>query len=259
MTLPALILAGSRGHKDPLCDQEKVALKALIKIAGQPMIDHVARAASETPGIGVIYLCLSEEIDLPQHAPFCHTLVTLGRAIVISPAHSPASSARKVWDVLEQPKSLLITTADHPLLTPDIITDFLKQSSQGVHVAMACAENIMAAYPQARRTKLRFKDGGYSGCNLFLLKGVDAGNILTFWQKLETLRKKPLQMALKIGILTALLYQMKQLSLREALRIIGRKSKTDIHVIMIDNPRAAIDVDKIEDLELVRAIFAEGA
>lgn len=258
MSIPALILAGSRGSDDPLCRQENVDLKAFIKIAGKPMIDHVANAVSQTSGIDHIYLCLPQDVDLATQAPFCNGLIQSGRASILPPEQSPAASAKAAWSGLPPGASLLITTADHPLLTSTIIDDFVKQTAQGVNAGFARIEIVSQKYPQARRTKLRFRDGSYSGCNLFFLQGAQAGHILDFWQNLESLRKQPLRMALKLGLWPALAYQLNLLTLAQILKIIARKSGSPVQAVLLHDPHAAIDVDKIEDLALVRDIFSKG-
>ncbi|MDZ7826713.1 MAG: hypothetical protein U5R48_12630 [Gammaproteobacteria bacterium] len=48
-----------------------------------------------------------------------------------------------------------------------------------------------AAFPDSRRTALRFADGARCGCNLFLFRGAPALQVLDFWQRVEGLRKQP--------------------------------------------------------------------
>ena len=67
---------------------------------------------------------------------------------------------------------LLLTTADHALLQPGWVQEFL-QADRGdadALVALARSDAVLAAAPGTQRTWLRFADGDYSGCNLFLLR-----------------------------------------------------------------------------------------
>ncbi len=67
---------------------------------------------------------------------------------------------------------LLITTADHPLLSAEIVEAFCagaRASGADLAAGLAAAEVVREAYPEAARTWLRFADGSYSGANLFAL------------------------------------------------------------------------------------------
>ena len=66
---------------------------------------------------------------------------------------------------------LLVTTADHALLQTRWVEEFLAAcpASADVAAALARRDRVQAAVPDTRRTWLRFADGDFSGCNLFLM------------------------------------------------------------------------------------------
>ena len=47
------------------------------------------------------------------------------------------------------------------------------------------------------------------------------------------------------------------LTLQQALEAVAEKSGVKIQVIMLDDPRAGIDVDKVEDLMLAESILSQ--
>jgi hypothetical protein len=75
---------------------------------------------------------------------------------------------------------LVVTTVDHALLKPEWITQFLADTPDWADVAVLLApeDRVRAAAPQTKRTYLRFQDGRYSGCNLFLLRNENALNVV---------------------------------------------------------------------------------
>ena len=92
---------------------------------------------------------------------------------------SAASLSRSVADAfaLAGPR-LLVTTADHALLDPAMLEAFLapaEATGADIAVGLAAAATIMASYPHTKRTYLRFRDGRYSGANLFFLRTPAAG------------------------------------------------------------------------------------
>jgi hypothetical protein len=112
-----------------------------------------------------------------------------------------------------------------------------------------------AAAPATRRTYLRFVEGQYSGCNLFLLRRPAATGVVDLWRQLEMDRKRPLRLMLRLGIGFALRYGFGRLRLDQALARLGRASGARVAVVELADGRAAIDVDKPEDLELVRRLM----
>lgn len=255
----ACLLAGSRGTADPVAALQNKPLKAFVEIGGEAMIDHVLSALKDSGAFGKILVCIPE-VDYKPHAPLMAKLVKDGTVELITPAASPASSVLKILDHTPPDTPLLVTTADHPLLTADIITRFLTQAAPRAEacVAMVPLSLIQNKYPQSRRTRLRFKNGSFSGCNLFLLKGESVRRLITFWQTLETQRKKPQRMALSIGPIALIGYIFNLLTLENILSIIAKKTKTKIEAVMLDTPEAGIDVDKTEDYELVKTIMEGG-
>ena len=81
-----------------------------------------------------------------------------------------ATSIHNVIGTDIAPWPVLVTTADNALLTGEILDHFF-QAHDGQDVAVAVVERktMLAAYPDARRTWLKFRGGAYSGANLFAL------------------------------------------------------------------------------------------
>jgi hypothetical protein len=153
---------------------------------------------------------------------------------------------------------LLVTTADHALLEPQWIKEFLSRVPPDADAAIAFArrEVVKAASPETERTYLRFSDGELSGCNLFLLQTPAAEGAVRFWQKIEADRKRPLAMLKRLGLSYAVRYQTGRLRLDEALARLSELSDARLAAVLLDDGRAAIDVDKPQDLELVRRFTA---
>ncbi len=253
-TLTALVLAGTRAGGDPLASGEGVSHKALIGIAGRAMIEHVVQALDAVPGVGRIVIAIErpEVLDaLPGlRQPACRRPVS-----IVAAAAGPSASVASV--LAQEGLPLLVTTADHPLLRPEWIRNFLEATPADADatVALASRASVMAAAPGTRRTWLRFVEGEYSGCNLFLLQRPAAKGVVDFWRQLEMDRKRPLHLMLRLGIGLALRYGLGWLRLDQALARLGRASGARVAVVELPDGRAAIDVDKPHDLELVRRLM----
>ncbi|MEM8822116.1 MAG: nucleotidyltransferase family protein [Pseudomonadota bacterium] len=250
MTWSALILAGNRRTACPVAAQAGVSHKALAPVAGRPMIAHVLQAIRAVPAIGSVAVVIEDPTLL-------QTLPESGALQILPAAHSPSLSARAGLKALATDGPILMTTADTPLVTPEILTHFLDHQPKGTDatVGLARIDRIKATYPDSIRTGLKFSDGARSGCNLFAFHTPKAADLLTFWRRVEENRKRPLAMLRQIGLMPALRYATGTLSLDAALTALGRRTGTTLAAIDMPFADAAIDVDKPEDLVLVERIL----
>ncbi len=155
---------------------------------------------------------------------------------------------------------LLVTTADHALLESAWVDEFtaatIADPQADAFVGLARSEAVLAAAPGTVRTWLRFSDGAYSGCNLFLLRTPASLGIVRFWQELEAERKRPLSLLRRLGPGYVLRYRFGWLGLGQALAQLGRLAGARLAPVVLCDGRAAIDVDKPADLILVRELVA---
>lgn len=246
----ALILAGSRGPNDPVAALGQVAHKALTPIAGRPMLAFVLDAVRGAPEIARLFICIDAETDLRP--------VTNGTVFTrIPPEASPAASVVAALNAIDGDRPLLITTADHPLLTPQMIRFFLDHAPEDADlcVGLAEAETITRAFPEGRRTFYRLAGKGYSGCNLFLARKPGAANVAAYWRRMESHRKNPLRLVREIGFGALIRYALGLLSLDGAFRHVSKLTGARISPVILPFAEAATDVDKPSDHVLVEGIL----
>lgn len=255
----AIVLAGSRpGGADPVAAATGVAYKCMAPIAGTPMVLRVLAPLAASPDIGRILLVADPASGVGTLAPVAE-LIAQGRLLIIPPVATPATS---VLAALEQVVAfpVLVTTADHALLDAAILDHFLKHArSAGTDIVagLASADVILAAYPDTRRTFWRFRDGRYSGANLFALLTPEAAAVVGFWRRVEMERKRPWRIARLFGLTNLLLYLSGRLTLAQAFARAGRAAGARASAIPIPIAEAAIDVDKPDDLALVERILRQ--
>jgi len=247
MTVSALVLAGSRGAPDPVAQSEGIGHKALAMVAGRPILARVIDALRQA-GIARIVVVA----DDPEVAALARAL----SAEVLPPASGPSASVAAGFALLG-PK-MLVTTSDHALLRPEWVRDFLADAPEHADVAILLAERplVEAALPGSRRTWLRFADGQWSGCNLFLLASDRAGAAIATWQSVEANRKRPWRIAARLGPGTLLSYALGRLALGDGVRRLGRRIGLAAEAVAARDGLAAVDVDKPADLADVRRLVS---
>ena len=239
-----LVLAGQReGVVDPLCETAGIARKALLPVLGVAQLDRVRDALS---GAGL---------------PKPYWLSGLGEAregfVEVPSGVGPADSvAMALEGTTEWP--VLVTTADHPLLTAEMVRHFVdaaERSGADLCVGLASREVIQASSPDTTRTYLKFSNVQVSGCNLFYLKGPEALAAIRFWQRAQRDRKKPLKLASHFGPGLLAQYALGKLSLTSAFGQASRKLGIVARPVMMPFAEAAIDLDKPSDLPIVERIL----
>ena len=261
-TINALVLAGNRGGSDAIASLTGVSHKALAPINGVPMLLRLWRCLSACPEIDRVYVCIDGVDQLEDVAELSRARQG-GRLVVIAPSTSPAASVVAALSEIGLTRPLLITTADHPLLTPEMVHYFLAHAPVEADFAAGVAEvgMISAAYPDSIRTGYRLAGKAFSGCNLFLARRPQAARIAAFWQRMERFRKKPWRLVLEVGPVALLRFVCGWLDLTAAVAHLSRRTGAEIRAVNMPFAEAAIDVDKAADYALVTSILQrrEGA
>ena len=250
----AVVLAGSRPGRDKFAEQHGTDLKALIPVGGLPMVARPVNALLLSPQILAVSV-LAQQPDriakvLPANsrlkvAPSGATIASTLEAILANPAtHFP----------------LLVTTADHALLSPAMIADFCAKA-EGADLAIGLVEKrpLMARLPNTKRTWLGFRRGSYSGANLFAFGSADAAKAVALWRSVEQDRKKGWRMIASLGPALFAGAVLKLRTLDQTLASVGKRLELDIRKVELADPLAAVDVDKPADHMLVSAIIEGGA
>lgn len=247
----AIVMAGSRPGPDPLLSGSGVATKALLPIAGEPMLVHVVRALRASPYVGPILILAQRSAALaaePSLAGFADLhFADSGRGISASLADAlpPGDEA------------VLVTTADNVLLTPSMIADFLDGAGDSdVAAAMVEKRVLLAAYPESQRTWLKFRGGWWSGANLFRLRGRRVLPLLDFWGRIERDRKRGIRIVAAFGPVLLFAVLARLLTIHQGVARAGRRFGLDARIVPMSEPEACIDADKPADVELIGTIIA---
>ncbi|HHL42717.1 MAG TPA: hypothetical protein ENJ42_03800 [Hellea balneolensis] len=243
-----LILAGQReGVIDPLCREAGVEYKALLPILGTSMIDYVTKALDASQAAQPPYYVSGIDVKM------------LDGAFIQSPSGAgPANSVVQAFEAGLKPP-FLVTTCDHPLLSPEMVDTFVSESQvsgQDFTLGLASKSVIAPAYPDVKRTYLKFKDVHVSGCNLFYIANDKGMEAIRFWQSAQNDRKHPLKLARRVGLGMLFRYLFGGLTLETAFNTASGKLNIQAKPVLLPFAEAAIDVDKPSDLELVTQILS---
>ncbi len=253
-----IVLAADRGVSDPVAKATGSPCKALASVHGQPMLERVIQSLQQSHHIESIVV-VGPSQDIVENNPILTTILNQENITWIPNGPTPCTSAQLAFEELPDSKPVLITTADHALLNPEIIDFFCQQSIQqqaDAVVGLATADTVINKYPDVGRTQWRFKDNRYCSCNLFAITSQQGQHLIEFWKQVENDRKKPHRIISKLGWVTVLRFLTRQISLDQALQQLSDRLSISIRPVLLPFAEAAIDVDSERDLRLVERILS---
>ncbi|MBA3669004.1 MAG: NTP transferase domain-containing protein [Sphingomonas sp.] len=247
----AVLLAGSRLRGHPKASSLLMGHKALIEVGGVPMVLRPLQSLLDSPEIDRIAVMAQDIVPLRSVIPNDRR---------VSLKLSMETIARTVQSLVADDSAhfpMLVTTADHALLSPAMIAQFCSAAA-GADLAIGVVESagLLARFPQAQRTWIGFKGGRYSGANLFAFGSAKVAGAVDHWSVVEQERKKGWRLLFALGpsVLLGALFKLR--TIEQTAAAIGGKLGLSIRIVQLSDPLAAIDVDKPADLEMVEAILA---
>jgi molybdopterin-guanine dinucleotide biosynthesis protein A len=252
----AILLAGQRPGIDPLARAFGESRKALVKVAGEAMLSRVAKTLLAAPAIGRVVVMAQRPDTLFEGD--CAWMRDEPR---IGTVHSDSGIATSVAAVAgggAAPWPVLVTTADHPLLTVAMVEAMIGGAGDAdVAVGVVGRRTLLAAYPENRRTWLKFAGEAWSGANLFALQSDRARAALTLWSEVEQDRKKATKLIAHFGPWLAIRALTRTITLDAAMLAVGRKIGLVARPVALPFAEAGIDVDKPSDHALAEEILAK--
>jgi GTP:adenosylcobinamide-phosphate guanylyltransferase len=255
----AIILAGDRTSGDPLTKAAGVACKSFVPVGGRPMVHRVLDTLAAARQVGSRILCGPSQSMIDQE-PELKDRIESGEVKWIANHSTPSLSTYHALKSLPHNTPILVTTADHALLSTQIVDYFCTEARRiegDVVVGLTPYEGVVSAFPETKRTAIKFNDGAYCGCNLFGFLNSQAYIAAQFWRQVEQQRKRPLKMMGILGWWTVVRYKMGRISLDQGLEQISRKLQIRARAILLPFPEAAVDVDTVKDWIFVKNLVAK--
>ncbi len=252
--ITAIVLAGSRPGKDMFADQHGTDLKALVPLAGKPLVRWPVEVLLDCTAIDRV------RVLAQQPERIAAVLPADPRLTVESSGDSIAATLESLCFGPASDWPLLVTTADHALLDTAMIEEFCA-GAVGADLAIGVVERaaLRRRLPQSERSWIAFRGGAYSGANLFMLGSRKVLAALEMWRSVEQDRKKVARLLWALGPMAFLGAMLRLRTLQSTLSSIGRRLNITVCAVNLSDPLASVDVDKQADLDLVDALVRERA
>ncbi|MFN3741822.1 MAG: NTP transferase domain-containing protein [Anaerolineales bacterium] len=250
--MDAIVTAGGIPlPEDPLYAYSNGEPKALIDMAGKPMIQWVLDALSDAQKVeGVIVVGLSPKSGVTCKKPL-YFLSNQGNMLA-----NIVAGVNKVLELNPQAEYVLIVSSDIPGIKPfmvDWLIETAMQTQDDIYYGVVPREVMEKRYPNSRRTYTRLKDIEVCGADINIAHVRMATQHLDLWERLIGNRKSPLKQAATLGLDTLFLLLTRQITLQGAVEKVSKRLGIRGRVIIWEHAEAGMDVDKPHQLEIMRA------
>lgn len=241
----AIILAG--GGVEPGLDPD-LPNKAFITVAGRPLVEYVGAALAAASGVGRIVAV----------GPVDALRAVLPRDTLLLPgAGEIMENVEQATRALQAHTPLLVAAADIPLVTGQVIDEFLAACAGGgadFYYPVVPREAMERRFPTARKTYVTLADGTFCGGSVIVFNPLVLDRVKPFVERVIAARKKPWLLAQMFGWSTVMKFASNRLSIDEIVAKATEVVGIPVRPVIIARPELALDVDvgRHENLEAIR-------
>ena len=164
----AIILAGYNPNKtDPLSELTGQPHKALVEVDGRPMVWHVVRALHESQRVDRIFVSGMSAADGVQFP--CEVVYLPDQGGMVD---NVLFSYRHLSTLEDNERHAILTSADIPLATGDMVTWFLdacQPNDKDVYWGLVEKQVMEKTFPNSKRSYLRLVEGQFCSGDILLL------------------------------------------------------------------------------------------
>jgi GTP:adenosylcobinamide-phosphate guanylyltransferase len=255
MLMYAIVTAGGiPGPNDPLYPETQGHSKALLDIAGKPMIQWVLDALGKVQRIeGVIIIGLEEGSPVTCEHPLF--FMPNQGSMLANVVNGIKEMARRSPDA----RYALIVSSDIPAIQPHmvdwVITTSL-ETDDDLYYNVITREVMEKRFPTSKRTYTHLKGIELCGGDMSMVSVRALQSDMNFWDQLIASRKNPLQQAFLFGIDLLFLVLLRQITIEETVVRVSRKVNLKGRALRCPYAEVGMDVDKPHQLAIMRADLA---
>jgi GTP:adenosylcobinamide-phosphate guanylyltransferase len=254
--MDAIITAGGIPRpEDPLYSYSHGDSKALIDVAGKPMVQWVLDALGDAKRVdNVIVVGLSPKSGVTCKKPM-YFVSNQGRMLA-----NIVTGMNKALELNKKTQYVLVVSSDIPALKPEMVdwlVDTCMETKDDLYYGVCPRDVMEARFPDSKRTYTHLRDMDVCGADMNLTHVRMATEHLDMWESLIGSRKSPLKQAGIIGLGTLIALFTRRLTLEDAVQRVCDRIGINGRAIVWSHAEPCMDVDKPSQLELLRADLAK--
>jgi GTP:adenosylcobinamide-phosphate guanylyltransferase len=236
--------------EDPLYTYTNGDSKALVDVAGKPMIQWVLDALSDAKHVdNVILIGLSPKSGVTCKKPV-HYISNQGRMLA-----NIVAGVDKAIELNPKTEYVLAASSDIPGINAEMVDWLIEtcmQTKEDIYYGVIPREVMETRYPGSNRTYTKLKDIQLCGADMHITHVRMATEHLDMWEELIGNRKSPLKQAATIGFGTLLKVATRTITLDDLVATVTKRLSITGRPIIWEHAEPGMDVDKPHQLELIR-------
>lgn len=254
--MDAIVIAGGIPQpQDPLYSYSHGDSKALIDVAGKPMIQWVLDALSDAKTVdNVIIIGLSAKNQLACKKPV-HYISNQGRMLA-----NIVAGVNKALELNKKTQYVLVVSSDIPAVKAehvDWLVNTCMETKDDLYYGVCPRDVMETRFTNSRRTYTHLKGIDVCGADMNLTHVRMATEHLDMWESLIGNRKSPLRQASLIGLDTFFQVLTRSITLDDLVTKVCSRLGIKGRAIVWQNAEPCMDVDKPHQLELMREDLAK--
>lgn len=252
--MDSIVTAGGKSKpEDPLFELTGIEKKALIPLAGRPMIAWVVDAVWKSGLVENIAIVGLE----PGEVDFGDAPVYFTSAVgdIVSNVLAGLDRLREVNPSVQK---VLLASSDVPLITPEILQGFVEEcgtlEADGYYAVIE-EKTMEARFPNSKRMFVPFKGGRYAGGDVLLVDVAAVKANQEFIRGLTGSRKNYWGQARMLGLGFILRFIFRMMTVHEAAAQAAVKANLNAEVVDTKFAELGMDLDKPTHYELITSIL----
>ena len=252
LSVVAVVTAGwSPKEDDPLAKYTQGKSKALIPIAGKPMIAHVVDALAGSRYIHHIIIVALDPTAEVQFSVPVECIPDAGDILANTEA-----GLQYAMDHYPDIDAILLSSSDVPTITPPIVDAFIEEcfrTDHDLYYSIIERSVMEARFPESGRSYVHLRGGDIAGGDILLVRPGLVISQRELWDNLAEARKNALRQFRMLGLWTFLKLIVHRLSLADAERRACKVLNVRGRAVPFPYAEIGMDVDKPFQLEIARA------
>jgi GTP:adenosylcobinamide-phosphate guanylyltransferase len=242
---------------EPLYDYTLGKSKALLDVAGKPMVQWVLDALSAANTVeGVVITGLTAEAGVTCAKPLSF-IPNQGEML-----SNVLTGIKEVVKLAPQASHALIVSSDIPTLTPeavDWVANTALQTDHDVYYNVIERHVMEKRFPGSNRTYTHLKGAEVCGGDMNVARTLLGTGKDELWQRIIDSRKNALKQASLLGFDLLFLLLIRQVTIEQAEVKVSRRIGLKGKVLRCPYAEVGMDIDKPHQLELLRADLEQRA
>jgi GTP:adenosylcobinamide-phosphate guanylyltransferase len=254
--MDAIVTAGGIPQPgEPLYEYTQGKSKALLDVAGKPMIQWVLDALDQAATVERVII-----MGLPENGGVTGSKIVCYLPNFEDMVENIKEGVKEVMRINPDARHVLIVSSDIPGITGEIIdwvVNAAMETDDDAYYNVITKEVMEKRYPTSKRSYIHLKGMEICGgdTNVVATRLVTQENDI--WKKLVDSRKNALKQAALLGFDTLFLLLFRLVDLDDGIKKVSKRLHIKGRAVVCPYAEVGMDIDKPHQLEIMRADLAK--